>query len=68
MCGVSESEDQKTSLYLGYYGGGELEYGQYKYKQGNEGQRLLMSCQLHKLSKTDLVKMILDFVENGEEG
>jgi hypothetical protein len=78
MCGCSEVDigDNTYELDLGY-GGGKLYVNndsilEYENTCSEEGNKLLHDKdtfnRLHSLSKEELVKLIMGFVENAEEG
>lgn len=66
MCGVSEFylKNKKVFLNIGYRGG-SLKYG--NATCSHNGDKSEMIKELSKLSKKDLINMILEFVNNGEE-
>jgi len=77
MCGKSYSEIKglKTKMYLGYHGGcleiGDFEYYTENYHESNGVDRLsdclALMKHLNTYSKQEVIKMILDLVDNGEE-
>lgn len=71
MCANSEArlKDKEVALYMGYYGGEiYIDNLNYKHNEGSGGcKREEIIAELCKYDKEDIVKMIVDLVDNAEE-
>lgn len=78
MCGTSKSKikNEQIGLFIGYYGGSiDFTENEFEYADKNFHYKTDKTCQdreksvkyMQKYTKTDLINMIADFVENADE-
>ena len=67
MCAGSESKigNDKVKLYMGYLGG-EFIVGNVKYKECGK-DKTKIETKLNSYKKSDLIKLIIDLVDNSGE-